>query len=94
MPNTEVNAPHVDARFSQLHSAVALNDQLAQEYAEAVHFGRPIPSYSLSAWTGTTLHVAMLWNDQRCDMLEVAKRDCAADAHALAQGRPAPLEAR
>jgi hypothetical protein len=34
----------------------------------------------------------MLWNDQRCDMLEVAKRDRAADAHALALRRPAPHE--
>jgi hypothetical protein len=36
----------------------------------------------------------MLWNDQRRDMLEVAKRDCATNAHALALKRPAPLEAR
>jgi hypothetical protein len=34
----------------------------------------------------------MPWNDQRRDMLEVAKRDCAADAHALALRRPAPHE--
>jgi hypothetical protein len=34
----------------------------------------------------------MLWNDQRRGMLEVAKRDYAADAHALALRRPAPLE--
>jgi hypothetical protein len=36
----------------------------------------------------------MLWNDQRHEMLEETKRDCAADAHALAQGRPTPHEAR
>jgi hypothetical protein len=36
----------------------------------------------------------MLSNDQRCVMLEVAKRDYATDAHALALRRPAPHETR
>jgi hypothetical protein len=36
----------------------------------------------------------MLWNDQRRGMLEVAKRDYAADAHALALTPPAPYETR
>ena len=36
----------------------------------------------------------MLWNEQRCDMLEVAKRDHADDAHALALRRPAPRGTR
>jgi hypothetical protein len=71
-----------------------LNNQLAQGYAEAVNFGRPIPSYSLCAWPGTTPHDAMLWNNQRRGMLKVAKRDYAADAHALALRRPAPHETR
>jgi hypothetical protein len=71
-----------------------LNDQLAQGYAEAVYFGRPIPSYSLSAWPGTTLQAAVLWNEQRREMLEVEKRDCAADANGLALRRPTPHETR
>jgi hypothetical protein len=36
----------------------------------------------------------MLWNDQRRGMLEIAKRDYAADAQALALRRPAPHETR